>query len=60
MIWVPDYRGIQGNKIADQLAKLRPECPFIGPESASSISAWVARRLSGTGQAETTKDTRYL
>jgi hypothetical protein len=38
------HEGIEGNEIADQLAKLGSECPFIGPEPVCGISAKKAVR----------------
>jgi hypothetical protein len=38
-------QGIDRNEMADQLAKLGSEHPFIGPESACSISTWVAKKV---------------
>jgi hypothetical protein len=37
--------GIDGNEIADQLARQGSSHPFIGPEPAFSISAKVARAV---------------
>jgi hypothetical protein len=41
---VPHHEEIDGNKMADQLAKLGSECPFIGPEPACNISMGVAKK----------------
>jgi hypothetical protein len=38
LILVPGHEGIVGNEIADQLAKIGAEYPFIGPEPACGIS----------------------
>jgi hypothetical protein len=44
LIWVPDDEDIDGNKMADQLAKLGSERQFIGPELACSISMGAAKK----------------
>jgi ribonuclease HI len=44
LIWVLGHEGTEGNKTADQLAKLGSECPFIGPEPESGISARIATK----------------
>jgi hypothetical protein len=41
---VPGHEGIESNEIADQLVKLRSECPFIGPELACGISAGIVKK----------------
>jgi hypothetical protein len=40
---VRDHRDIEGNKTADQLARLGSECLFVGPEPACDISAVVCQ-----------------
>jgi len=37
--------GIDGNKMADQLARQGSSCPLTGPESALGISAKVAMEV---------------
>jgi ribonuclease HI len=46
-VWVPSQRGIKGNEIADQLARMRYEFPFIGPEPACGMSAEVDKKAIG-------------
>jgi hypothetical protein len=41
---VPGHGGIDGNEMADQMAKLGSERPFIGPEPACGISMGVAKK----------------
>jgi hypothetical protein len=41
---VPGHRRLDGNEIADHLARLGTECPFIGPEPSYDISAGVAKK----------------
>jgi hypothetical protein len=40
------YEGIIGNGTANELTKLGPECPFIKPEAACSISVGVAKEAA--------------
>jgi hypothetical protein len=44
LIWVPGHKSIEDNEIADQLARFRSDCPFIGPEPACSLSAGVTKK----------------
>jgi hypothetical protein len=44
---VPGHEGIARNETADQLARTESENPFIGPESACSISVGVAKKAVG-------------
>jgi ribonuclease HI len=37
LIWVPGHEVIVGNEMADQLARMGSEHPFIGPEPACGI-----------------------
>jgi hypothetical protein len=45
LIWVPGHMGIDGNEIADQLARQGSSRPFIGPDPALGISAKIAREV---------------
>jgi hypothetical protein len=46
LTWVPGYMGIDGNEMADQLARQGSSRPFIGPEHAMDISAKIAREVN--------------
>jgi hypothetical protein len=41
---VPGHRRLDDNEIADRLARLGTECPFIGPEPSYDITARVAKK----------------
>jgi hypothetical protein len=41
---VPGHEGIVGNEIANQLARMGSEYPFMGPEPACGISIGVAKQ----------------
>jgi ribonuclease HI len=43
LLWVPGHMGIDGNVMADQLARQGSSHPLTGPEPALGISAEVAR-----------------
>jgi hypothetical protein len=43
LIWVPDNRGIEGNETANHWHD-RSECPFMGNNPASGISAGIAKK----------------
>jgi ribonuclease HI len=45
LVWVPEHMGIDGNKIADQLAGQSSSHPLIGPDPAFGIHAKVAREV---------------
>jgi hypothetical protein len=47
LVWVPGHMGIDGNEIADQLARQGFSHSLIGPEPALGISAKVARGETG-------------
>jgi ribonuclease HI len=47
LIWMLGHMGIDGNEMADQLARQGSSCPFIGPEPALGISAKNAREVIG-------------
>jgi ribonuclease HI len=44
LIWVPGHKGIVGNDMANQLARMGSEHPFIGLEPACGISIGVAMK----------------
>jgi ribonuclease HI len=45
LLWVPGHMGIDGNEIADQLARQGSSYPLTGPEPALGISTKVAREV---------------
>ena len=45
MIWVPGYMVIDGNEMADQIARHGSSNPLIGPEPALGRSAKIAREV---------------
>jgi hypothetical protein len=44
LLWLPGHKAIEGNEIADQLAREGSLQPFIGPEPACGISGRAAGR----------------
>jgi hypothetical protein len=57
LVWVPGHMGIDGNQIADQLARQGSSHPLIGPEPALGISAKVARRVIRDWMSRNTRNT---
>jgi hypothetical protein len=45
MIWVPGHLRIDGNEMADHLARQGSSRPFIEPEPALGISVKIAREV---------------
>jgi ribonuclease HI len=45
LIWVLGHMGIDGNEMADRLARQGSSRPFIGPEPALGISTKIAREV---------------
>jgi ribonuclease HI len=55
LIWVPGHMRIDGNEVADQLARQGSSHPFIGPDPALGISAKVARGVIRAGRVGNTR-----
>jgi hypothetical protein len=51
LVCIPEHNGIDGSETADKLAEMVSLFPFIGPETACSISG----KVTGTGLLGNTK-----
>jgi ribonuclease HI len=44
LYWIPEHAGVQGNEIADELARDSSALKFVGPELALEVSRQDIRR----------------